>query len=65
MKYRQEYLEVRRQGLSQGLTDIWVLLREDRDSKFSKIVIPQPSRKGYLVRIEVKACLTIVPRRMK
>ena len=57
IRYRQSYLEARRQGFTEGISEIWAVLREGRNSRFSRIVIPKPRGKGYPVRIEVKAVL--------
>ena len=57
IKFRQKYLDARRQEFSDGMTEIWSLLREDWYSGFKQISIPKPSGKGFPVRIEVKALL--------
>ena len=57
ISYRQKFLEARRQRFCQSISEVWALLREDRYSGFSRIVIPEPRGKGYPVRIEVKALL--------
>ncbi len=57
IKYRQTYLDARRQEFSEGMTDIWLRLREDWYSGFKHITIPKPKGKGFPIRIEVKALL--------
>ena len=57
IRYRQKYLDARRQGFSDGMTEIWSLLREDWYAGFKQITIPKPSGRGFPVRIEVKALL--------
>ena len=57
IKFRQNYLEARRQGFSNGINEIWAMLREDRYSSFKSIVIPKPSGRGFPVKLEVKAIL--------
>ena len=52
---RQKYLELRQIAFSDGITDVWSKLRRDDYSAFSKLVIPEPKRKGMKARFEVKA----------
>ena len=55
--YRQRYLELRRQEFSRSIADIWSRLRGDSYSGFAQIMMPEPSGRGYNVRLEVKAML--------
>ena len=58
MSARQIYLNSRRDAFGDGISSIWSKLREDEHSGYSKLLIPQPTGKGYKARIEVKARLT-------
>jgi hypothetical protein len=54
---RKQILDARRGQFSEGMTNIWHLLREDTYSAFSQLFIPEPHGKGFPVKIEVKAIL--------
>lgn len=54
---RQNLLDVRRSSFSDGMTEIWKLLRADRYSSFSQLSIPAPRGRGFPIEIEVKARL--------
>ena len=55
--YRRKTLESCRRDVSDGMTEIWSILREDVYSGFKKILIPTPTGKGFPVKMEVKAVL--------
>ena len=57
IKFRGQYLEVRRTSFSQGIHDVWSCLREDSYSVFSDLQVPEPKGKGFPVVLEVKAKL--------
>lgn len=54
---RQQVLETRREGFNKGLDEVWQLLRKDRYSTFSQLLIPIPAGKGFPIEIQVKAKL--------
>lgn len=57
MAARKVYLENRRVDFSDGISDVWRKLREDRYSAFSQLRIPPPQGRGFPVEIELKATL--------
>jgi hypothetical protein len=57
MTVRQTVLEARRTAFSEGMTEVWRTLRQDKGSSFSTLLIPPPRGRGFPVEIEVKARL--------
>ena len=55
--FRRDYLEARRLSFNKGMQAVWSSLRGDVYSRFSQLYVPDPSGKGFLVEIEVKALL--------
>ena len=55
--FRRDYLESRRLSFNRGMQAVWSSLRGDIYSRFSQLYVPEPSGKGFLVEIEVKALL--------
>ena len=57
MTYRQTFLESRREQFNGEVNSVWTALRNERYSSFSQLHIPQPSGRGFLIEIELKASL--------
>jgi len=54
---RQTILNARRSQFSDGMTEVWQELREDKYSAFSRLYVPDPRGRGFPIEIEVKAVL--------
>jgi hypothetical protein len=54
---RQTILNARRNQFSDGMTEVWQELREDKYSAFSRLYVPEPRGRGFPIEIEVKAVL--------
>jgi len=64
MTIRQSVLEAQRDAFSNGMSDIWNVLRRDTYSVFNGLLIPPPSGKGYEVSIRVRALLDDAQRQL-
>lgn len=55
---RTEIIEDARKTLSDGMTNVWHLLRSDSGAQFSRLRVPPPRGKGYKLEFELKAVIS-------
>ena len=55
--FRLKILGLRKVELSEGMDEVWSILRKDVYAGFKQIWIPKPEGRGFPVKIEVKAVL--------
>ena len=58
IQLRTDVVEDTRRDLSDGMTDVWNLLREDSGASFSRIYVPPARGKGYKLDFELKAVIS-------